>query len=170
MKTRNTLDSNTRRAVAQELNQHVANTLDLYSQVKHAHWNVRGDGFRSNHELFDEIAAKLLEHGDEMAERSIQLGFEVAGTVRSSAKASQIQEYPHLSADGPTHLAAVADRLSVYGSKIRESIDSTEEAGDKATSDMLTAVSQSIDKYLWMVEANLDEGTGQATRLVRKSA
>ena len=170
MKTRNTLKPTTRQTVAKELIQHVANTIDLYSQVKQAHWNVRGTGFHSHHELFDEIAGKLLEHGDEIAERAIQLGFEVPGSVRAAAKASEMKEYSLLAAGGDAHLAAVADRLAAYGTRIREGIDSTDEAGDKATSDILTGVSQAIDKYLWMVEAHLDDSAGEATRVVRKSA
>ena len=138
--------------------------------MKQAHWNVRGDGFRSHHELFDEIAGKLLEHGDVMAERAIQLGFEVPGSVRAVAKASEIKEYPLLAASGNAHLAAVSERMASFGTKIRESIDSTEQAGDKATSDLLTGVLQTIDKYLWMLEAHLDESSGETSRLVRKTA
>jgi starvation-inducible DNA-binding protein len=33
------------------LNQHLADTLDLYSQIKQAHWNVKGPQFYQLHEL-----------------------------------------------------------------------------------------------------------------------
>src|ERR1700682_4926237 len=41
------------------LNQHLADTLDLYTQAKQAHWNVKGEDFYQLHQLFDEIAAEL---------------------------------------------------------------------------------------------------------------
>ena len=38
------------------LNQHLADTFDLMSQTKQAHWNVKGKDFYQLHLLFDEIA------------------------------------------------------------------------------------------------------------------
>jgi starvation-inducible DNA-binding protein len=40
------------------LNQHLADTFDLYSQTKQAHWNwnVKGLQFFQLHELFDTLA------------------------------------------------------------------------------------------------------------------
>ena len=41
------------------LNQSLANTFDLMSQTKQAHWNVKGKDFYQLHLLFDEIAEEL---------------------------------------------------------------------------------------------------------------
>ena len=51
------------------LNQHLAESFDLMSQVKQAHWNVKGPDFWQLHRLFDEVAARAAEWADEFAER-----------------------------------------------------------------------------------------------------
>ena len=51
------------------LNQQLADTADLFTQLKHAHWNVRGKDFYQLHLLFDQLAACPLEWSDEIAER-----------------------------------------------------------------------------------------------------
>ena len=40
------------------LNQHLADSFDLLSQVKQAHWNVKGPDFWQLHKLFDEAAER----------------------------------------------------------------------------------------------------------------
>ncbi|MEM6447873.1 MAG: ferritin-like domain-containing protein [Cyanobacteria bacterium P01_D01_bin.123] len=37
------------------LNQHLASVLDLKTQVKQAHWNVKGMQFIAIHEMFDTV-------------------------------------------------------------------------------------------------------------------
>ncbi len=43
------------------LNQHLADMADPYSQIKQAHWNVKGMQFFQLHELFDRLAGELSE-------------------------------------------------------------------------------------------------------------
>jgi starvation-inducible DNA-binding protein len=49
----------TRQEIAAILNATLATTLDLKTQVKQAHWNVKGMNFYSLHLLFDEMAGEL---------------------------------------------------------------------------------------------------------------
>ena len=44
------------------LNQQLADKFDLFSQIKHAHWNVKGAQFYSLHLLFDKLAEEVEEH------------------------------------------------------------------------------------------------------------
>ena len=60
--TRNDLAAATRGKMAALLNQQLADTFDLYSQIKQAHWNVKGPQFIALHELFDKLAEGVLEH------------------------------------------------------------------------------------------------------------
>jgi starvation-inducible DNA-binding protein len=59
------------------LNQTLACTVDLRSQVKHAAWNVKGTAFILLRALFNAIAIDLEAHTDLLAERIAVLG----GTV-----------------------------------------------------------------------------------------
>ena len=76
------LKSNTRATVIELLNARLADAIDLKLAVKQAHWNIRGPSFIALHELFDQIAARMEEHSDTMAERVVQLGGLAAGTTQ----------------------------------------------------------------------------------------
>jgi starvation-inducible DNA-binding protein len=92
--TRNDLNAELREKIVTLLNQHLADTFDLYSQTKQAHWNVKGPHFFALHELFDKLAAQLAEDVDTIAERATALGGTARGTARQSAAASRVPEYP----------------------------------------------------------------------------
>ena len=56
------------------------------------------------------------------------------------------------------HLKALADRFGAVANAVRENIDDTDEAGDADTADLFTEVSRGLDKWLWFIEAHLQEG------------
>ena len=154
--TRNDLDEATREKLVTLLNARLADTFDLYSQLKQAHWSVRGSDFIQLHELYDTVAESVLEFVDEIAERATALGGLATGTVRMAAEASSLDEYPLDAIAGDETVQVVADRLATYGAAVREAIDVTDsELGDIDTSDLFTEISRSIDKHLWFVEAHL---------------
>lgn len=148
------LPEDTRLQICQILNESLAQTLDLWSQVKQAHWNVKGKDFYQLHLLFDEVATDLYEYVDMIAERVTALGGTAMGTVRMAAKSSTIAEYPDATG-GADHLQAVAERLAAYGKNVRRNIDRTQDLGDASTADLYTEISRTVDKRLWFIEAHL---------------
>ena len=80
-KTKIDLSEKIRRNVINILNDRLADAIDLQSQVKQAHWNVKGPNFIALHELFDKISDEVLEHIDDLAERITSLGGTAEGTV-----------------------------------------------------------------------------------------
>jgi starvation-inducible DNA-binding protein len=50
-----------RREAVALLNQRLADCIDLQTQSKQAHWNVKGPSFIALHRLFDEINAAVAE-------------------------------------------------------------------------------------------------------------
>lgn len=154
--TRNDLSAESREKIIALLNARLADTFDLYSQLKQAHWSVRGSDFIQLHELYDTVAESVLEFVDLIAERATALGGLATGTVRMAADASTLDEYPLDAIAGEDTVQVVADRLAAYGASVREAIEvSDSELGDIDTSDLFTEVSRSIDKHLWFVEAHL---------------
>jgi starvation-inducible DNA-binding protein len=144
-----------RRTVIGILNQHVADSLDLYSQTKHAHWNVKGAEFGSLHLLFDKIAEHVEHQIDLIAERSTALGGFVPGTTRQAAQNSRLPEYPMEVVEGLQHVNALADRIAALAQFTREAIDACEEHEDVPSSDLFTDVSRELEMDLWMLEAHL---------------
>ena len=153
--TLNDLPVGDRRKLIALLSGHVADAMDLYTQVKHAHWNVKGPSFIALHELFDKIAGEVLEYVDEIAERAVALGGVVEGTARSVARNTRLSEYPMKAVAGPEHTKAVAKALAAFGASARAAIDAADKLGDKDTADLYTGISREIDKLLWFVEAHL---------------
>lgn len=137
------------------LNAQLADTLDLYTQVKQAHWNVKGPYFIALHELFDELAEQLEGPVDDVAERVTALGGVAMGTARIAAKASRLTELPHDSYDGMQMVALLADRYAQLAKSTRAAIDASNNAGDADTADLFTGISRGLDKSLWFLEAHL---------------
>ncbi len=137
------------------LNQHLANSFDLQSQVKQAHWNVKGSDFWQLHKLFDEVAARAAEWVDEFAERVTALGGYATGTVRMAALSSSLPEFPTGITESMDYVRAVADRLATFTNSAREAIDETDKLGDAGTADLFTEVSRCADTYLYFLEAHL---------------
>ena len=144
-----------RLGVTKLLNQTLAATLDLKTQTKQAHWNVKGMDFYQLHELFDEMAAELEEYIDMVAERVTALAGKAMGTARIAALGSILPEYPLDAVSGVEHVTALADRYAVYGKHLREAIDTADEMGDADTADLYTEISRTIDLRLWFLEAHL---------------
>jgi starvation-inducible DNA-binding protein len=139
------------------LNQQLATTLDLYSQTKQAHWNVKGPQFYQLHLLFDEQAAHASAWVDLLAERAVMLGGYATGTVRMSAEATALPEFPTDITAGMDYVAALVERWSTYANAIREAIDTADEAGDASTADLLTEISRQADMDLWFQQAHLQD-------------
>jgi starvation-inducible DNA-binding protein len=153
--TRNDLSPDTRAGIVELCNSRLADLLDLFSQTKQAHWNVKGPAFIAIHELLDKIAEEVREHSDIIAERAVQLGGRAMGTARIAAQKSSLPEYPLNARDQHEHLEAMAERLATAGAGVRAAIDQSDELGDKDTADIFTGASRMLDKNLWFVEAHL---------------
>jgi len=144
-----------REELVQLLNARLADTFDLYSQLKQAHWNVKGSDFIQLHKLYDDVAESVLEYVDMIAERATALGGLALGTARMAAAASALDEYPVGAVEGMDTVSAIADRLAAYGASVRAAIDAAVDLHDQDTADLFTEVSRAIDKHLWFVEAHL---------------
>jgi starvation-inducible DNA-binding protein len=156
-KTKIGLAEKVRRNVVVILNERLAEAIDLQSQVKHAHWNVKGPHFIALHELFDKLSDVLLGQIDEIAERATSLGGTAEGTVAVAAKRSKLKNYPLSITAGKDHLFYLSTQLSVFGKAARAAIDETGKLGDADTADLFTGISRDIDKYLWFIEAHLQD-------------
>src|SRR5260370_41962823 len=139
------------------LNDRLAYAIDLQSQIQQAHWNVKGPNFIALHELFDKISDAVLEQIDEIAERVTTLGGTAEGTVAVAAKRSKLKNYPLSITAGKDHLFYLSTQLSVYGKVVRAAIAETDELGDVDTADLFTGISRDVDKYLWFLEAHLQD-------------
>ena len=153
-KTKNDLSEGVRIQAVQLLNERLADCIDLQTQTKQAHWNVKGPNFIALHELFDKINEAVEDYVDEIAERAVQLGGVAEGTARMVARRSSLAEYP-AAVDGRSHVEALSSALAAFGQSARKAIGEANQLGDLDTADIFTEVSRGIDKWLWFVEAHV---------------
>ncbi|MCA9075859.1 MAG: DNA starvation/stationary phase protection protein Dps [Planctomycetaceae bacterium] len=145
----------TRESMVSLLNQQLADTFDLYTQIKQAHWNVKGMDFMPLHLFFDELAENFIRYADMLAERATALGGRAEGTARMAAANSRIDELPLELTDGKDFVIALANRFSEYAASLRSAIDESAHWNDATSSDLFTEISREVDKSLWFIESHL---------------
>jgi starvation-inducible DNA-binding protein len=152
--TKNDLSEATRLEVIRLINQRLADCIDLQTQCKQAHWNVKGPSFIALHKLFDEINEEVEDYVDLLAERVVQLGGIAEGTVGVVAERSTIPDYPLTLTTGHEHVVALSEALAAFGRTVRVGIEEMNELEDADSADILTEISRGVDKWLWFVEAH----------------
>jgi starvation-inducible DNA-binding protein len=143
-------------SIATSLNALLASGLDLHSQIKVAHWNIKGPGFAALHPLFESFAVALAGHNDSIAERAVTLGAKAYGTARHVASSSKITEYPQETTRDLEHVRLLAERLEQYLVECRASRAVGEQQGDTDTVDLLTGVVTEFEKHAWFLRASLE--------------
>ncbi len=168
-KTKNSLSEKVRKDVCQVLNQNLVNVIDLEYQAKQAHWNIKGMQFRSLHKIFDDVSSIARKYVDEFAERSVQLGSVVKGTIRVAAEQSDLEEYPTDLISAEKHIETIGDRIATVARFTRQAIDKSEKLGDKVTSDIFVDATKDLDELTWMLESYLMDVTSDIRESVEKS-
>ena len=153
--TKNDLPETTRRQMIDLCNARLADAIDLQTQTKQAHWNVKGPDFIALHELFDKVNGDVEDYVDLLAERAVQLGGTVEGTARSVAKRTTLPEYPVKGGSGRQHVDALSSALAAFSKLMRGAIEESQRVNDQDTNDIFIEISRGTDKWLWMVEAHL---------------
>jgi len=153
--TKNDLPETTRVKIIELCNGRLADAIDLQTQCKYAHWNVKGPDFIALHELFDKINEDVEDYVDLIAERAVQLGGNAEGTARMIVKRSSLSEYNASATTGKDHVQALSAVLASFAKLARKAIDASNEVNDADTADIFTEISRGVDKWLWMVEAHV---------------
>jgi starvation-inducible DNA-binding protein len=152
--TDNPLPLSARSKIVAILNQRLVESIDLYQQLKHAHWNVRGPGFLSIHELFDQIAESVEVNVDQIAERITALGGVALGTTQVVSKESRLPSYDVDLVNVNDHLKALIKSLAAYLKALRVDTAQIDEL-DSVTTELLNSITEEQEKHLWFLEAHI---------------
>jgi starvation-inducible DNA-binding protein len=143
--------------ISEALGGALSDGLDLHSQIKVAHWNVKGPHFAAFHPLFEGFATQLAAFNDEVAERAVTLGARVGGTARTVARASRLPELPADSVRDLELAGLLAERFEQYLDGVRAARGVAEQAGDQDTQDLLTGIVEAFEKNGWFLRASLEK-------------
>ena len=150
------LPDDARVEVANQLNARLSDGLDLHSQIKVAHWNIKGPQFAALHPLFETFAVSLAAFNDSIAERAVTLGARAYGTVRHVAKASGLPDYPQDTSRDLEHVRLLAERFEKYLDNVRQSRSVAEKQNDTDTVDLFTGIVTELEKNAWFLRASLE--------------
>ncbi len=151
------LEDNTRKSMIELLNKNLADTTALTLAVKQAHWTLKGAGFIGVHELLDDVADRLRESSDEMAERIMIIGGQAMGTIEAVNSSNSMEKYPTDINNVDDHINHLVTRFAAVGKNIRKAIAEAGDAGDENTADLFTGISRQIDKDSWFIGANIQK-------------
>ena len=159
--TRIDIRPETRTAMVALLNRQLAAITDLFTQTKFSHWNVKGPQFIALHKLFDELAEKVEDAVDDVAERATALGGVALGTARMTVAASPLKEFPAGVFAGSKVVAALAEQYAAVGKGVRDAITQATAADDAGTADLFTGIVRMLDQALYFLEAHGEAAAGQ---------
>ena len=151
------LDDQARATVAAALRSILVDAIDLHSQIKVAHWNIRGPHFAALHPLFDTYATTLQAWIDVVAERGLVLGELAVGTVRHVAASSRLEDYPQDTVKDLEHARLLLARFDHFLKLANESRQVADDQGDQDSADVMTQIITEFDKNAWFLRATLGE-------------
>ena len=130
--------------------------IDLHSQIKVAHWNIKGPQFAALHPLFDQFATDLQTQNDDLAERVRTLGSLAVGTARHVAKHSRLSDYPQDVTKDMEHVRLLAELIETYLAGVRAARNIALEHKDDDTVDGLTGIVTMFEKHAWFLHATME--------------
>jgi len=145
-----------RKKICESLRAVLTDGIDLHSQIKIAHWNIKGPHFAALHPLFDTFATDLAAQNDELAERILTLGTLAVGTVRHAAKNSRLPDYPQELTKDLEHVRLLTERIGTWLTGARQARELAIECKDDDTMDLLTKHIQAFEKHAWFLHATLE--------------
>lgn len=144
-----------RQKICEALRAVLTDGLDLYTQLKVAHWNIKGPQFAALHPLFDTFASDQAANNDEVAERILTLGHLAVGTARHVAGKSRLPDYPQDVTKDLEHVALLAARIGTHLDGMRTAREVTKEHADEDSFDLLTGMIAQFEKHAWFLYATL---------------
>ncbi len=149
------LDTDKSAALAQKLNELLANYSIFYQNTRGYHWNIKGEKFFELHVKFEELYNDLLLKIDEVAERILTLGYTPNHNYSEYARQSQILESAKVS-NGTTAVEGILNSFKVIMPLQREILAVAGEINDEGTSALMSDYIRSQEKMVWMYSAFLN--------------
>jgi starvation-inducible DNA-binding protein len=145
--------------VVEHLQRQVANSLVLYLNYKHYHWQTYGPMFRDLHLLFDEVANQVLGSVDEFAERVRMIGQDPVVTPQEMLTAASVK----VAAPDQTMREMIQEadaNLLIVIKEMRAAVRAADEHDDPGTVDLFSKFVQMHEKHEWWLREILETRDG----------
>lgn len=154
-RTRHSLNESSRAEIVRALQPVQRASIELFLQLKSAHWNVRGANFQSLHELLESTAHCALNFVDDVAERMAVLGGEPVASAQKLTAVPQLADIPGGVRQQEEIIKVMCDRISFFSGLVRDCIDSIERQEDPVSVDCCVRALTDFEKHMWKLEAHL---------------
>ncbi|MEY4047874.1 MAG: hypothetical protein RL284_1425 [Bacteroidota bacterium] len=149
------LDEAKSKALAEGLNQLLADYMIFYQNTRGLHWNIKGEKFFELHLKFEELYTNLLLKVDEIAERILTLGGTPLHTFDDFQKNTQIKSIKNIS-DGNSGITNVLDSFKTIIIKQRDLLNLAAETDDEGTNALMSDYIREQEKLVWMYSSFLN--------------
>ena len=148
------LSTDARSAIAEALNQSVAETAVATMLAQNFHWNVKGMAFGPLHDLFQTIYEDHFVAQDDLAERIKALDGHAEGTLSGMVARSKVKEHEGHATDREM-VKAMQDAQETLAATLAGTGALAAEHGDTLTEDLCIARGQTHEKFAWMMRSHL---------------
>ena len=136
-------------------NDRLADAVDLQLQCKHAYWNTTDPNLMSLRYLFDQVNEAIEDYIDRIAERSVEIG----GIANSTeyVVATWLNLICEPDAIRRNHAETIVTLLAVFGDRVRQAIDISNEFSDCVSANIFMEISKGVEGWRGKLAA---QGTG----------
>jgi len=148
------LSADAQTAIAEALNQSVAETAVTTMLAQNFHWNVKGMAFGPLHDLFQKIYEDHFLGQDDLAERIRAIDAHAEGTLAGMIKRSKVAEHNGHATDVEM-IKMMQDAQETLAATLAGCGDLAAKHGDTLTEDLCIARGQTHEKFAWFLRAHL---------------
>ncbi|MFO8125124.1 Dps family protein [Yoonia sp.] len=152
--TASDLSPSAQSAIADALNQCVAETAVTTMLAQNFHWNVTGMAFGPLHAMFQEIYEDHFVAQDDLAERIKALDAHADGMLAVMLKRSKVAEHDGHT-DDKTMVKMLQEAQETLAATLAAAGELAAEHGDTLTEDLCIARGQTHEKFAWMLRSHL---------------
>ncbi len=152
--TANALTTDAKTAIAEALNQSVAETAVATMLAQNFHWNVKGMAFGPLHELFQQMYEDHFAAQDDLAERIRALDAHAEGTLAGMIARSKVAEHDGHATDKEM-IRLMQEAQETLAQTLAGCGELAASHGDTLTEDLCIARGQTHEKFAWFLRAHL---------------
>jgi starvation-inducible DNA-binding protein len=150
------LTETNKQALANALNQLLADETVLYIKTRKFHWNVEGPQFHDLHLFLENQYTELAQHIDDIAERIRKIGHYALGSLKQYLEETNLDEHLEASAPASAMIQELLDDHETIIRILRDNIDHfQDEFKDAGSADFITSLMQAHEHMAWMLRATL---------------
>ncbi|PRY75458.1 starvation-inducible DNA-binding protein [Yoonia maritima] len=149
-----TLSTDAKAAIAEALNQTVAETAVTTMLAQNFHWNVTGMAFGPLHDLFQKMYEDHFVAQDDLAERIKAIDAHAEGTLAGMIKRSKVSEFEGKATDKEM-IKMMLDAQETLAATLAGCGELAASHGDTLTEDLCIARGQTHEKFAWFLRSHL---------------